>query len=183
MGKIKIVFISHCVLNAASKVMREEQRNMITEDGVRKNFICEGIKQGVQFVQLPCPEFSMYGCNRWGHTKEQFDNPFFKSHCRKILEPYILQMQEYVSNPTKFEVIGIVGIDGSPSCGINRTCSGQWGGEFSRRNDLDEVIQSLHVSRQKGVFMEVLETMMKENNIDLPMSGLKEGVRKIVGIA
>lgn len=80
-------------------------------------------------------------------------------------------------------MIGIVGIDGSPSCGINRTCSGQWGGEFSRRNDLDEVIQSLHVSRQKGVFMEVLEIMMKENNIDLPMSGLKEGVRKIVGIA
>lgn len=183
MGKRKIIFVSHCVLNTASKVIRNDQKGTTTEDIIRKNFINESLKQGIQFVQLPCPELLMYGCSRWGHTKEQFDNPFFRNACNKLLEPYVLQMKEYMNHPEKFEVLGIVGIDGSPSCGVNITCQGEWGGELTRRNDLEKVIKSLHVKDEKGVFMEVLEAMMVEQGIDLPMIGLKESTKRIAGIA
>lgn len=56
----------------------------------------KAVEQGIQLVQLPCPEFTLYGPKRWGHTREQFDNPFFREHCRKILSPVLTQMKAYM---------------------------------------------------------------------------------------
>lgn len=180
MDKKKIAFVSHCVLKTASKVVYYNRKDITEEEVDRKNFLYKAIKEDIHFIQLPCPEFNMYGSNRWGHTKDQFDNPFFKENCKKMLEPIILQMKEYINETDKFEVIGIIGIDGSPSCGVNITCCGKWGGEFSGLDDINEVIEGVHIKSEKGVFMEVLEEMMKENEIHLPMVGLKDALRKIV---
>ncbi|MEG1255354.1 CD3072 family TudS-related putative desulfidase [Clostridium sp.] len=180
MEKKKIVFVSHCVLNTASKVVYNVKKGITEEEIARKNFLCEAIKEDIHIIQLPCPEFNLYGSNRWGHTKEQFDNPFFRDSCRKMLEPYILQIKEYVNSSDKFEVLGIIGIDGSPSCGVNVTCCGEWGGEFSSHDDINGVIQRVHVKKEKGVFIEVLESLLQENGIDMIMVGLTEGVHKII---
>jgi len=182
MDKKRIVFVSHCVLNTASKVVYHSKKGITEEELARKNFLCEGIDKDIHFVQLPCPEFNLYGSNRWGHTKEQFNNHFFRDNCRRMLEPYILQIKEYVDRKDKFQVLGIVGIDGSPSCGVNISCCGQWGGEFSGRDNLDEVIKTVHVKEEKGVFMEVLTEMLKENDITLNMVGLKEALDKIIKV-
>lgn len=182
MRKKKIAIVSHCVLNTASKVVYYNRKEITEEEIARKDFLCEAIKADVHFLQLPCPEFNLYGSNRWGHTKEQFDNPFFRDNCRRMLEPFLLQMKEYISETDKFEVVGIIGIDGSPSCGVNITCCGDWGGEFSGLNNINEVIHRVNVKSEKGVFMEVLEEMMKENGIYLPMVGLKEALQKIIKI-
>ncbi len=180
MEKKKIIFVSHCVLNTASKVLFKVKEGINEEEIARKNFLCEAIKEDLHIIQLPCPEFNLYGSNRWGHTKEQFDNPFFRDNCRKMLEPYILQMKEYVNSPDKFKVLGVIGIDGSPSCGVNITCCGEWGGEFSSHNDINAVIQRVHVKEERGVFMEVLERMIQENGIDIIIVGLKDGLHKII---
>ncbi|MGV8980804.1 CD3072 family TudS-related putative desulfidase [Clostridium sp.] len=180
MERKKIVFVSHCVLNTASKVVYYNKQDITEEEVDRKNFLCKAIKGDIHFIQLPCPEFNMYGSNRWGHTKDQFDNPFFRDNCRKILEPILLQMKEYISEAEKFEVLGIVGIDGSPSCGVNITCCGDLGGEFSGLDDINEVIDRVHVKSEKGVFMEVLEEMMMVNAIHLPMLGLKGALQIII---
>ena len=182
MKKKKIVVVSHCVLNTASKVVYYNKKDITEEEIDRKNFLCGAIKEDIHFLQLPCPEFNMYGSNRWGHTKEQFDNPFFRDNCRRMLEPILLQMKEYISETDKFEVLGIIGIDGSPSCGVNITCCGEWGGEFSGLCDINEVIERVNVKSEKGVFMEVLEVMMRENEIHLHMLGLKEALRKIISV-
>jgi predicted secreted protein len=182
MNKKKIVIVSHCVLNTASKVFYYNREDITKEEIARKAFLYEAIKEDIHLLQLPCPEFNMYGSNRWGHTKEQFDNPFFRDKCKEMLEPLILQMKEYTSENDKFEVLGIVGIDGSPSCGVNITCCGEWGGEFSGRSDIKEVLKKVHVKSEKGVFMEVLESMMQENGINLPIISLNEALSKIIGI-
>ena len=75
----------------------------------------------------------------------------------------------------RFSVLGVVGIDGSPSCGVSRTCSGGWGGEFSGRTDLQEVLSTCHSAPGTGVMMEVLKSMMEEEGIQLPVEGLKPG--------
>ncbi|MBU3188952.1 hypothetical protein K9O30_07830 [Clostridium bowmanii] len=97
-----------------------------------------------------------------------------------MLKPIILQLKEYINETDKFEVLGVIGIDGSPSCGVNITCCGEWGGEFSGLDDINEVIDRVHIKSEKGVFMEVLEELMKENEIHLPMLGLKGALEKIV---
>ena len=88
----KILFVSHCILNTAAKVVRYGDTGKKEEES-RLEFVVKTVEQGIQLVQLPCPEFTLYGPGRWGHTKEQFDNPFFREHCRKILEPILTQMK------------------------------------------------------------------------------------------
>ncbi len=162
----KIVFVSHCILNVASKVVMYNKEEMDKEEALRKEFLKKAINNDVQIIQLPCPEFTLYGAKRWGHVSNQFNNVFFKNHCRKILEPIIEQIQEYLDNPEMFKLLGIVGIDGSPSCGVDYTCFGNWYGSFEDREDLDQTLASCKFDKGNGVFIEVLRNMLSENKID-----------------
>ena len=172
MEQQKIIFISHCILNTASKVVRSVPVCKTAEEQVRKAFLSAAIQKEIQFIQLPCPEFTLYGAKRWGHTKEQFDNPFFREHCRVILTPILLQMKAYLQCPEQFRVLGVIGVEGSPSCGVSMTCSGEWGGEFSHRENLAQTLASVHTASAPGVLMDVLMQMMRENGISLPVVGL-----------
>jgi len=168
----KILYVAHCLLNTASKVAREPREGARQEEELRVAVLKKALERGVQLIQLPCPEFTLYGARRWGHVYEQFDNTFFRTHSRTILAPIIQEMQEYLTHPERVEVLGVIGIDGSPSCGVSHTCRGCWGGELSRRDDLQEVIRTVHLVEQSGVFMEVLQELLREAEIDLPVVGL-----------
>ena len=161
----KIVFVSHCILNTASKVILYNREEIEAEEDLRLRFLRKALDRGVQIIQLPCPEFTLYGAKRWGHVSDQFDNPFFRKHCRTILEPIIDQLQEYLNNEDRFEVLGIVGIDGSPSCGVDYTCCGKCLGAFDGREDLEETLRSVRLKQGKGVFMDVLTEMLEENGL------------------
>lgn len=170
----KIVFVSHCVLNTASKVEDFVSGGVTEEELSRKKFLLKAIEEDIHMIQLPCPEFNLYGSKRWGHAKDQFDNPFYRENCRKILEPFVLQMKEYVCNKDRFQVLGIMGIDGSPSCGVNLTYCGQWGGELSSNPNLSAMLQGIHPKKEKGVFMEVLEELLHKNEINIRMISLND---------
>ncbi len=161
----KIIFVSHCILNTASKVVLYNQREIDAEEALRLKFVSTALNNGIQIVQLPCPEFTLYGSRRWGHVSNQFDNPFFRHHSRKILEPFIEQLKEYLSNDS-FQVLGIVGIDGSPSCGVDYTCEADWYGSFEGRHGLQETLDSARLVNRKGIFMDVLSEMLKEEHLD-----------------
>lgn len=179
MHKKKIVFVSHCVLNTRSKV-RYSVEFETTEERNRKAFLRHAIEKDIQFIQLPCPEFLLYGARRWGHSKDQFDNAFYRERCRELLKDIILQMKEYLSEPDRVEVLGIIGIDGSPSCGVNRVFTGAWGGEMSSNPDLEGMIRGGACIEGKGVFIEVLMEMLKEENIELPILPLTEDVLEVL---
>lgn len=161
----KILFVSHCILNTASKVVLYNQEEIEAEESLRKTFVKEAIEKNIQLIQLPCPEFTLYGAKRWGHVSNQFDNVFFRSHCRKILTPVIEQLKEYLANEDFFEVLGFVGIDGSPSCGVDYTCRGNWYGSFGCRKGLDEVLADCHLEKSPGVLMAVLLEMLSEEHL------------------
>ncbi len=171
---LKIIFVAHCVLNTASKVVMYEKESMAAEEKLRLKFMTRAIEQGVQLVQLPCPEFNMYGAKICGHVSNQFDNPFFKENCKKMLKPIIMEMKEYLSCPDRFKVLGVVGIDGSPSCGVNLTCTADWYGSFGERENLSETLNSVEMVNKRGVFMQVLFELMDEENLieAIPVKGL-----------
>jgi len=161
----KIVFVSHCILNTASKVVLYNQEEIDAEEALRKKFMHKAIDESIQLIQLPCPEFTLYGANRWGHVSNQFNNVFFRNHCRKILTPIIDQLKEYLAHQERFEILGIVGIDGSPSCGVDYTCEGNWYGSFEGRQNLSEALDSCKLSRGSGVLMAVLKEMLEEEGL------------------
>lgn len=175
----KILIVSHCILNKSSKVEHDED-SLAEEYATRFDFLQTAIKNDIQLIQLPCPEFIMYGSRRWGHVKNQFDNPFFRENCRKIFLPILNQIEEYISRKDKFNIIGIVSVEGSPSCGNNLTCiSKEWKGEFSDCNSLENKLKSLEMKNEQGVFMKIISDMMKENNIDIPILSMQEALKKI----
>lgn len=162
----KIIFVSHCILNTASKVILYNQEEIDAEEALRKKFMRQAIDNDVHIIQLPCPEFTLYGARRWGHVSDQFDNTFFRSHCRRLLAPAIDQLKEYLANEDWFEILGIVGVDGSPSCGVDYTCRGNWYGSFEGRTDLSETLADCRLEKGSGVFMSVLKEMLKEEGLD-----------------
>ena len=167
----KILLVSHCLLNTASKLKSYDLGDMEAEEALRRSLLKAAIDNGVQLLQLPCPELLQYGARRWGHTCDQFDNVFFRQRCREMLAPVVLQVQEYLANPQEYEILGILGIDGSPSCGVKYTCRGPWGGEFSGR-DVSGVLKQCHLAEGRGVFMDTLLEMLGENGITLKSDGL-----------
>lgn len=162
----KIIFVAHCILNTASKVVLYNEEEIIAEDLLRKKFLSLAIEQDIQLIQLPCPEFTLYGAKRWGHVSDQFDNIFFRSHCKTILTPIIQQLQEYLATEDFFEVIGMVGVDGSPSCGVDYTCRGKWYGSFEGREDLEETLADCRLEKGPGVFIAVLKEMLEAQGLE-----------------
>lgn len=167
----RILLVSHCLLNTASKLKGFDEEKIAGEEALRREVMKKAVDQGVQLLQLPCPEFLQYGARRWGHTYNQFNNVFFRQRCREMLQPVVLQLREYLENPEEFEIIGVLGVDGSPSCGVKYTCRAGWGGEFSGR-DVTEVLRSCRLQEGSGVLMCVLREMLEENSIDLKFEGL-----------
>lgn len=172
-NKKKLLLVSHCILNVRSKIQyavefeTEEERN-------RKAFLKKVIEEDIQLIQLPCPEFLMYGGRRWGHSSEQFDNPFFRRQARKMLEDIVLQVKEYQNCSERVEVLGVVGINGSPSCGIEYTFSADWGGELSSQPNLEAYLKKGERKEAMGIFMQVLKEMLEEEGIILRMVPLTE---------
>ncbi len=168
----KILVVSHCILNIASKVTGYNEAEQIEEAGHRRNLLEYVMQKDIQLIQLPCPELLMYGSKRWGHVKDQFDNPFFRRQCREMLEPVILQLCEYANNPERFQIEGIVAIDYSPSCGYHATCKGDWGGEFSLIPGLEHKLDTLSTVPEPGVFMEEFIQLLQEAKLSIPILDL-----------
>lgn len=163
----KILLVSHCILNSNSKIEGLSQYG-----GVFKEVISIINSEGIGIIQLPCPEMIAYGIKRWGHVKEQFDTLFYRNNCREMLKPIVGQVKSYMD--TGYEIIGVLGIDGSPSCGVNLTCSGNWGGELSGNENLEDIIKGSRDLESQGVFMEELDKYFKEYDMKIPFIAIDE---------
>lgn len=176
---IRILVVSHCILNKASKV-KQDENDLEEEYRIRQQFLEKIVEKDIQLIQLPCPEFLIYGSRRWGHVKDQFQHPHFKKECKKMLMPVLMQMEEYLSYPKEYEIIGIVSVEGSPSCGFNLTCRGHWGGEIGNNPDAIAEIQSnLSMNEEPGVFMQILLDEIQSKNMDVPVLRMQEAIEKI----
>ena len=165
----KIILVCHCFLNCNSKVENFNEYNKNFEEK-KKNLIMNLIKNDIGIIQLPCPEMKIYGCRRWGHVKEQFDTPHFRDMSREMLKPVLNEIRDYSKNG--FNIIGILGVNGSPSCGVNLTCSGKWYGEFSHNHNLNDMLASLEMVEESGVFIEEIKGLLEENNLNIPIVGV-----------
>ena len=172
----KILVVSHCILNKASKVKGYNMEEMEEENQLRKELLKEVFDKDIELLQLPCPEFIMYGSKRWGHVKNQFDNPFFRKNCKEILNPIIEQLKEYNNSKDRFQILGIVSVEGSPSCGYNLTCKGNYGGELGGCSNLQEKIESIVMVNEAGVFMEELKILLDKNDLHIDIRTMQDQV-------
>lgn len=176
MEKKNIVLVSHCLLNPYSQVVSKNRTPFEL-----KPLLDWLYENQVGVYQLPCPEMHIYGLKRWGHVREQFDNNFYRNTSRELLDPVKDHIHEYLNNG--YKILGVLGINGSPSCGVDFSCSSsEWYGEISSIDSIEEKLKELEYVKSKGVFMEEFESM-HDMNVSIPMYGIQhDNVHDIIKI-
>lgn len=158
----KIVLLCHCLLNSNAKIT-----GLALYGGALLPLVEKFLTSGAGIIQLPCPETTYLGLKRWGMTRDQYNTPFYRRHCRNLLAPYLDQLIEYRHNGYCIEAV--VGVDGSPSCGVHFSCEGYCGGMIDHQHP-----QSSHEAPGKGVFIAELTRMLEENDITIPFDAINE---------
>ena len=157
----RVVFLAHCFLN----------QNAISDgtavfpaavQGVIRTFL----DAEVGIVQLPCPELCCLGLDRGDpqgaarpvvventRIRRTMEEPEAHQALMGLVDHVMGQIKEYEKNG--FEIVGIVGANRSPNCGVEST------------SDHDEEISG------RGIFMEELSRRLEAEQIKIPMLGLK----------
>jgi len=126
----EITILSHCLLNPLTRV---------------RGLAPVHFSPAGPVIQLPCPEALYLGLDRWTVTKNQMDVPQFRRFCRTLITPYADLMEMLARHGARLRIVGVVG---SPSCGVATTSSGYTGGRVAEQSHA-------HVAG-RGVFMEEL---------------------------
>lgn len=163
----KIILLAHCLLNINTKV-----EGLAQEPAGSIKLVMALMQRGYGLMQLPCPEHWVCGCKRWGQVKEQLSHPHFRESCRRLLTPLVQQLEDFAAHG--YHIAGVIGIDGSPSCGVNYTCSGNWGGELAHSAYPPQNLQSLHMIPEPGVMIEELQRMLAAAHLQVPFLAVKE---------
>ena len=149
--KQEITVAAHCLLNPLTRV---------------KGLAPVHFQPGGPTIQLPCPEALYLGLERWAVTRNQLDVPQFRRFCRALIEHYVDLLQMLAREGAKLHIVGVAG---SPSCGVETTSSGYTGGRVRE-------CEHAHVSG-RGVFMEELLAELQRRNVSFQVEevGKKEG--------
>lgn len=181
----KVVFISHCILNENTRYFGGAFRK-----GCVDEVIDELKNQGIGIIQMSCPEQRAWGGvlkrhllrgvsskNMRFYKYKKIFLPVFvwntKRVFRKISKEIVKDIEDYLSSG--FEVIGIVGVDGSPSCGVNFRLDMKKSVEFIANVDIDNLnradmnefgIENCIINGE-GWFIEVLKKELRRRDIEI----------------
>lgn len=90
----------------------------------------------------------------------------YRKYLEKIVNSFVDIIKEYINNG--YEIVGIYGIAGSPSCGVNLTCSANWEGEISLYKDKEDIVSRIKMINESGIFMEIFKSALDKNKINIP---------------
>ncbi|HPJ29928.1 MAG TPA: hypothetical protein PLZ42_00885 [Methanothrix sp.] len=135
----KIQVVAHCLLDPATRLKGLRPVAFAPEPPI---------------IQLLCPEAGYLGLDRWAVTKNQIDIPSYRRYCRDIFSHSADLIEQLAKRGYEIEVVGV---EGSPSCGIKSTTAGYSGGKI-RHQDHDHV-------PGMGVFMEEVAEELEKRGV------------------
>jgi len=162
----RIVIAAHCLLNQNS--ISDGTADLPSQFDTVINLLMEN-KVGI--IQLPCPELLCLGLARQdedGASRELLlentririlmEKEENKEILRDIAQEIARQLEEYIKYD--FQILGVLGIDRSPSCGIETTT-------LEGRE-----------TEGCGVFMEIVKAELERKKIKTKLVGLKTSRRE-----
>ena len=162
--------VSHCLLNPATRVHLLGRRYEVADQ--ISHYL---LSRSISIIQLPCPEFTAMGYWRNPQGRQQYDNVFFRKHCRRELESYVDMVCELVKNDNT--PLCYIGVQGSPTCSI------RWGKHKTNKYKTESIHEDPNASKDTpslyGVMTEVLDEMLKGYSIDMPFveAPIKESLK------
>ena len=163
----RVIFLSHCLLNQNS--ISDGTADFPSQfDEVIELLM----KNRIGIIQLPCPELLCLGLDRGDSNgakrpvldentriREQLSEKERIAVIRDKAEEVVRQIREY--QHYGFQILGLIGVNRSPSCGIETT---------SRNGNEQE---------GQGVFMKILSETLSANGITLRMIGTKTSEKEL----
>ncbi|MGV8935775.1 MAG: hypothetical protein ACOH2J_01530 [Allorhizobium sp.] len=117
----RVAYVAHCLMNQNAKVSEFARCA-----GVFSPLVDRLVKAGYELQQLPCPEMSHMGAVRWWASREQYDTPGYRRHCRSLAKGVVDLVS--LHQGAGYDIV-IIGLDGSPSSGVRLTSTkATWGG-------------------------------------------------------
>lgn len=112
---MKVVLVPHCALNQNSRLARCAELPAGDEELIR------GLMQrGIGIIQMPCPELMVIALDREHvNIRSALDSRPARAALRTLARELVYQIKEYGACGVK--VLGILGKDGSPACGVEQT--------------------------------------------------------------
>lgn len=108
----KVILIAQCLINPYCRVHILGQNFPLTHELM--DFL---LQRKVGIIQYPCPETTAMGLQRNPQGRQQYDNVFFRNHCKELLKVPLLMVKEFIKN--NYRLIGFIGLENSPTCGIH----------------------------------------------------------------
>jgi predicted secreted protein len=156
-----VIFVAHCVLN-----QNAVSDGTASYPGPIKEILELLHSSDVGIIQMPCPELHCLGLDRGnalgGSTpviqentriRKILSQSLHSERIKQLAQSIVSQILEYRKHG--FEIKGVIGVNRSPSCGVNSTSK-----------DNQEV-------DGKGVFMEALHKTLQSYGMDVNMVGIK----------
>jgi len=146
--------VAHCILNQNVRVAGGAHYPAVIDE------VVDALRtHRVGLVQMPCPEFTFAALNRPAGTREDYDTPRFRRHCAKIAGSIADQVDQYAKNG--FQVLAVLGIERSPSCGVEQTTTRP-----------DGPNGEAEATSGQGIFIEELQREFDSRHLQVPFKGL-----------
>ncbi len=180
----KVVFLSHCLLNQNTRYLGGACR-----PGCIQEILQSCIDSGLGIVQMPCPEQLAWG----GVLKRALanflrfrrDGPLSTAeaaaarsylHTRRVYRKLARQVADQVEDyfSSGMIVVGIVGVDASPTCGVAQTLDLRRSLDLvgrlphtARAEDMNEIVLACRAAGT-GLFVELLRREFQRRRLDVP---------------
>ena len=142
----RVVFLAHCLLN----------QNAISDGtaevpAAHREILRLILDAQVSVAQMPCRERPVVAENT--RIRRAMGQPEASARLRELTDQVVWQIREYQKHG--FAVLGIVGVDRSPCCGVNTT------------SDQDRELPG------RGVFIASLRAALESAGLTVPVIGIK----------
>jgi|LSQX01.1.fsa_nt_gb predicted secreted protein len=185
----EVVFVSHCLLNVNTRYLGGAfRKGSVTE------IIEDMMAMGVGIVQMKCPEQYAWGGVLKKYLWIAIDTKgtiihFIKPLLLKIFLVYTRSIYKRVARETVYmirdyyksgyKVLGMIGIDGSPSCGVTARLDMKEAFDFFANQKIDHIevnkfnteLYAKCTAKGKGIYFEEIVKKLKSLNIDVPIYG------------
>jgi len=143
---MKAVLVPHCELNQNARLAAcAERPAAVTE------VVAGLMERQIGLIQMPCPELMVIGLDREHvNIRSALESRPARAALRAMARDLVYQIRQYLAGGVR--VLGVIGKNGSPSCGVDET----W--RFER-------------GPGRGAFIEELAAELGEQGVDLPIAG------------
>lgn len=155
----KIILVAQCLINPYCRVHILGQNFPLSHE--LTDFL---MQRSIGIIQYPCPETTAMGLMRNPMGRQQYDNIFFRNHCKELLKTPMLMVREFIKN--KYRLICYLGLENSPTCGIH------WGKHKVNKYNTESPVPVDEPTGSEpalmGIMAEILMEELVKDGIEVP---------------